>query len=34
MKKAMDKLDLLVVVDPYPVGDRGDGGDAGQGRRT
>ena len=32
MKKAMDKLDLLVVVDPYPVGDRGDGGDARQAR--
>ena len=29
MKRAMDKLDLLVVIDPVSVGDGGDGGDAG-----
>ena len=29
----MKKLDLLVVVDPYPSRDRGDGGDGAQGRR-
>jgi formate dehydrogenase major subunit len=34
MKKAMDKLDLLVVVDPVSVGHRGDGGHARQSRRT
>ena len=32
MKKAMDKLDLLVVIDPVPERHRGDGGDARQGR--
>ena len=34
MKTAMDKLDLLVVIDPYPSAIGGDGGDAGQGRRA
>ncbi len=29
----MKKLDLLVVVDPYPSRDRGDGGDGAPGRR-
>ena len=33
MKRAMDKLDLLVVVDPYPSASGGDGGDAGRGGR-
>ena len=33
MKKAMDKLDLLVVIDPYPERHRGDGGDARQAGR-
>ena len=33
MKRAMDKLDLLVVVDPVSVGHGGHGRDARQGRR-
>ena len=34
MVEAMKKLDLLVVIDPVSVGDRGDGGDGAQGRRV
>ena len=33
MNEAMKKLDLLVVIDPYPSATRGDGRDGAQGRR-